>query len=221
MKIFQSTRSPRSYLFLAAILTVSIAAADETVTETGFYKLVAVEADQNNARAILEFENGQRSLVHRGDPIGECLITEIADNGLAMACPGADLNLPLNTARIRSTSQPGHWSPDPASYQYSISGKVLKRLLTNKEQLASNFCIVPQARDGRIYGYRIDAVENSNWSSISGLAIDDIIVSVNGAPANEPAAFIRAVNTLQGIGQIDLQVERDSELLAVTFEAVQ
>ncbi len=206
---------------LALLSAAGVVAADDTISAAGYYQLIATQDGNGEAVAVLEFEDGDRNTVRAGDPIGECLVTAVDDNSLQLACPGADLHLPLNTARIRSTSQPGRWSPDPGSYQYSMSGKALKKLLADKEQLAANFCIVPQLKDGRVHGYRIDALHAPNPLADLGLAVDDVIIGINGAHVDEPGSFLRTVHTLAGAKSFSLEVERGSEVLALTYELTQ
>ncbi len=206
---------------LALLSATGVVVADGKESAAGYYQLVATEGGNGDTVAVLEFEDGDRNMVRAGDPIGECLVTAIDENSLQLACPGADLHLPLNTARIRSTSQPGRWSPDPGSYQYSVSGKALKRLLADREQLAANFCIVPHVKDGRVHGYRIDELNAANPLADLGLAVDDVIIGINGAHVDEPGSFLRTVRTLTGAQSFDLEVERGSEVLALTYELTQ
>ena len=206
---------------LALTSAAGAVVADDTVSAAGYYQLIATQGGNGDAVAVLEVENGDSNTVRAGDPIGECLVTAIDDNSLQLACPGADLHLPLNTARIRSTSQPGRWSPDPGSYQYSVSGKALKKLLADKEQLAANFRIVPHVKDGRVHGYRIDELNAANALADLGLAVDDVIIGINGAHVDEPGSFLRTVNMLAGAQSFDLEVERGSEILALTYELSQ
>ena len=216
-----SARALRLTLCLALLSAAGLVAADDTVSGAGYYQLIATQGGNGDAVAVLEFEDGVRNMVRAGDPIGECLVTAIDDNSLQLACPGADLHLPLNTARIRSTSQPGRWSPDPGSYQYSVSGKALKKLLADKERLAANFCIVPHVKDGHVHGYRIDALSAANPLADLGLAVDDVIIGINGAHVDEPGSFLRTVHTLASAQSFDLEVERGSKVLALTYEPVQ
>jgi S1-C subfamily serine protease len=93
-------------------------------------------------------------------------------------------------------------------------GKLVS-VMQNRQRLVSQITLVPEVADNRLTGYRVSYLAPDGDIAGMGIRENDLILSVNGAPASEPAGFVRSIDSLAEQTAFSIQIVRDNQLVSL------
>jgi general secretion pathway protein C len=156
---------------------------------------------------ILEIERTRVVLLNNGR-------TEILDITSIPAAPGQAALVPPPSApatgfgaTLRQTG------PDT----YAIQRQDVENTLANLNQVALQARVVPSFTNGVAKGFKLFAMRPDSIYARLGLKNGDILQRVNGFALDSPPNALEAYQHLRSSSRIELEVERDGQLLRKTY----
>ena len=96
-----------------------------------------------------------------------------------------------------------------AEGRYEIKRRTLELALGNLGSLARSARVMPEARDGKPYGFRLFAIRADGPFAKLGLRNDDVLVSINGLDIATPEHVLDAYGKLKTARQLVLGLIRE------------
>lgn len=84
-------------------------------------------------------------------------------------------------------------------------------IVQHPERLLDMMRAMPVMQNGKLEGYRVFPVGNSNAFSQLGLQPGDIVTSVNGVPLNNPAQSMQVLNNIRTSSQVSVTFTRNGQ----------
>jgi general secretion pathway protein C len=100
---------------------------------------------------------------------------------------------------------------------YAIQRQDVENTLANLNQVAMQARVVPAFTNGVAKGFKLFAMRPDSLYARLGLKNGDIIQRVNGFALDSPNQTLEAYNHLRGSSRIDLEFERDGQVLRKTY----
>lgn len=190
-------------LALLCLLAVQTQASDPQ------FRLVGTMPAQKRALAIVEFE-GEQFTVREGDTIDGCVIARIDKRQIQLECDdvGRDKHMSYGDRDRYAGFVKGH-------QVVNVERSKLVSVVQDRQKLVSQISLVPEVSDHRVTGYRVSYLAPGGDLAGMGIQENDLILSVNGAPASEPAGFIRSIDSLAGQSAFSIEVERGDRLVSL------
>lgn len=129
------------------------------------------------------------------------------------------LRLPKNSGSSTSPARPtGAPTPPVPRNVYGRTlpaGQNLNQLrneiVQHPERLLDMMRAMPVMQQGKLKGYRVFPVGNSNAFSKLGLQPGDIVTSVNGTPLDNPAQSMKVLNNIRTSSQVSITFTRNGQ----------
>ena len=100
---------------------------------------------------------------------------------------------------------------------YAIQRQDVENTLANLNQIAMQARVVPAFIDGVPKGFKLFAMRPDSIYARLGLKNGDILQRVNGFTLDSPTQTLEAYQHLRGSSRIELEVERDGQLMRKTY----
>ena len=188
------------------------------IADAGELRLVAtmrVDPDPGlSSRALFE-SNGEQLHAGIGDAVGECRLAGVTDKQVLLDCSKEMVTLILQSGIAMHA--PGEDEIPISRYEVSLPRSEFLAALVDRQRLAGQLSLEPYVRHGFLYGYRVAWLKPGGDFERLGLQTEDVLVSLNGARAAEPATFMQVVNSLGGQMSFDVGVDRDGELISYAY----
>jgi len=180
--------------------------------------LVGTLVSPLHAKAVFQHANGSERILIQGDAIADCTIDRIDTRYVTVICRDQQMLIPLDYAQTESENFARSSVQDSTTRQsYSISRTRLVELVQDRQRLISQISFVPEIKDDTMTGYRVSQLRPDGDLSDFGLRNEDVITAVNGTPANQPDAFVEAVNASSRMRVINVEVERGDRLVTINY----
>lgn len=104
----------------------------------------------------------------------------------------------------------------PVVYGRNLPGtqnlmQLRNELVSHPESLLDMMRAMPVMQNGKLEGYRVFPVGNSNAFSQLGLQPGDIVTSVNGMPLDNPAQSMQVLNNIRTSSQVSVTFTRNGQ----------
>jgi general secretion pathway protein C len=100
---------------------------------------------------------------------------------------------------------------------YAIQRQDVENTLANLNQVALQARVVPSFSNGIAKGFKLFAMRPDSIYARLGLKNGDILQRVNGFTLDSPTQTLEAYNHLRGSSRIELEFERDGQVLRKTY----
>ena len=100
---------------------------------------------------------------------------------------------------------------------YAIQRQDVENTLANLNQVAMQARVVPAFSNGVSKGFKLFAMRPDSLYTRLGLKNGDIVQRVNGFMLDSPTQTLEAYNHLRGSSRIELEIERDGQVLRKTY----
>jgi len=100
---------------------------------------------------------------------------------------------------------------------YAIQRQDVENTLANLNQVALQARVVPAFTNGVSKGFKLFAMRPDSLYTRLGLKNGDIVQRVNGFTLDSPTQTLEAYNHLRGSSRIELEIERDGQVLRKTY----
>ena len=166
--------------------------------------------------AIVKY-NGKLYTVKIGDKIGDYKVEYIDDFYIVVSKGDKEFKIYLS---LKSTG-----SPKKTVSREKKEDKPKKVVKVNRRDIKKNLktafkdiIAIPALRSGKMIGWRILKVKEGSIFDKYGLRRGDIIVSINGKPANEITSISDFYKIIKDTKNINLEVKRGKEVVEVFIE---
>jgi type II secretory pathway component PulC len=172
------------------------------------WRLAATLTQPGSAAALIEHD-GQQWWLRPGDDLGACRLVQVKDSSAAFDCDSGPLLLRL------AQGQGDGMAPAPvAAVEHIILPPGTLQLLASRPQAVVRAIEMrPEVYGDAVVGWRIARLDEAGSLGGLGLQEADLLVDVNGFPANEPGRFVAALRDLPEQGAFTLDVLRDGQPL--------
>ena len=171
------------------------------------FRLVGTMPAVDRALAIVELD-GRQVTVREGDSIDACVIAQIDKRQIHLQCEDSGHSKHMSYGDRYASFVTGH-------QLINVDREKLVSVMQNRQRLVSQITLVPEVADNRMSGYRVSYLAPDGDLAGLGIRENDLILGVNGAPANEPAGFVRSIDSLAEQTAFTIQVERDNRLVNI------
>jgi general secretion pathway protein C len=100
---------------------------------------------------------------------------------------------------------------------YAIQRQDVENTLANLNQIAMQARVVPAFTNGVSKGFKLFAMKPDSLYARLGLKNGDILQRVNGFALDSPTQALEAYNHLRGSSRIELEIERDGQVVRKTY----
>jgi hypothetical protein len=206
-------------LILTALVLAGTAPRGGAGDGTFTWRLSGTLVNGTDSKALVHDGLGTERLLRVGDRIADCELVQVTPRTAAFRCdPGGETLSLQPDLGARDKVSFGSAGRDPGRSPYlQVSRAWLHGLMADKQRLVRAIAFQPEVHHGSMHGYRLSHVSDSAGVGRLGLQRDDIVVSVNGAPASQPEAFMETLNALSQAGAISLEIERDSRVITLHY----
>ena len=193
--------------------------APETTLNLTLRGIVAANPDVKRSLAIIASNGiGQTYAVGAQLPGGAVIQSIYPDRVLL------SLNGRMQTLRLPKTGN-GSGTDDnamlPSAVPNVVYGSTLPanqslsqlrhELVSHPERLLDMMRAMPVMQNGKLEGYRVFPVGNSNAFGKLGLEPGDVVTSVNGMPLDNPAQSMRVLNSIRTSDQVSITFMRNGQ----------
>ena len=197
------------------LIALSLASLTAGAGELRLVATMRVDPDPGlSSRALFE-RNGEQLHAGIGDAVGECRLAGVTDKQVLLDCSEEMVTLMLQSGIAMPA--PGVDEIATSHYEVSLPRREFLAALDDRQRLASQLSLEPYVRHGFLYGYRVAWLKPGGDFERLGLQTEDVLVSLNGARAAEPATLMQVVNSLGGQMSFDVGVDRDGELISYAY----
>ena len=197
---------------LSLIACAALAQAADTLRLAG--TVVLSPGGGHPSHAVFETADGDQLIVDVGQEVDGCVLVEVRRHRATMDCAQGLVSLGLRSdlrARRTATAAAGD------RYLVTLPRKAFVLAVNDRQRIAGQISLEPAVRDGWLQGYLVTWIEPGGDFYRLGLREGDVVVSLNGAAASAPGAFMQALNGLQGQTAFDLTVERQGRRIAYSY----
>jgi general secretion pathway protein C len=100
---------------------------------------------------------------------------------------------------------------------YAIQRQDVENTLANLNQVAMHARVVPSFVNGVSKGFKLFAMRPDSIYTRLGMKNGDILQRVNGFELTSPTQALEAYNHLRSSSRIELEIERDGQVLRKTY----
>ncbi len=169
-------------------------------------------------KAVFQHGNGTERILMQGDAIADCTVEGIDSRYVSLSCGDQQTLFTLDYGLGYSAPPTRHLARDTATQQsYAMSRTRLLRLVQDRQRLVGQISLIPEIENDTMVGYRVRNLKPDGDFTDLGLRNEDVITAVNGTPANQPQAFIDAVNASGRIQVLNVDIERGNRLLSINY----
>lgn len=198
----------RSAVYAMALGVVAPAPAGEPT------RLAATLVAAGDAAALVEFPTGQAWL-RPGDSMEGCVLLRVEATAAELECEARRIYLELE----EGAGAPAEVAPEPTMSSVALPPGMLQSLADRPQALALAADFAPVVEDGQLRGWTVARLDSASELAGLGLQEADVIHTVNGAPAAEPAAFAAALKALPESHAFTLELWRDGLPLTLLVAA--
>lgn len=177
-------------------------------------RLAATLVSAGDAAALVEFPSGQAWL-RTGDSMEGCRLLRVEAAAAELECEGEPVRLQLEAGRGEPVESP----PEPDMTSVALPPGMLQSLADRPQALALAADFAPLVEDGLVRGWTVARLDETGNLAGLGLQEADVIHTVNGAPASEPAAFVAALKALPASHAFTLELWRQGRPLTLLVAA--
>lgn len=202
---------------LAALVSIGIAPQGGASAERPAWRLSGTMLDGFHSKVLLRDGQGAEHALRVGGRIGGCTLLKVTRRTAVFRCGRGGRILSLYAeGGAPGGPRPGERALEQDPYR-ALSRAWLHALAADKQRLVRAISLRPVVRQGAMHGYRLDHISESAGLGGLGLQRDDIVTSVNGAPASQPEAFMETVNALSQARVISIGIERGERTLTLHY----
>ncbi len=173
------------------------------------FRLVGTMPVGDRALAIIELD-GRQVTVREGDTIDACVIEQIDKRRIHFRCDDSG-----HSKRMTYSEREPYASGVTGHQVINVDRGTLVSAMQNRQQLVSQITLVPEVADNRLTGYRVSYLAPDGDLAGMGIRENDLILSVNGAPASEPAGFMRSIDSLAEQSAFSIQIAREDRFVSL------
>jgi general secretion pathway protein C len=205
-------------MHLFGVANATTVNAPETTLNLTLRGIVAANPDMRQSLAIIA-SNGTGNLYAVGAQLpGGAVIQSIYPDRVLLSLNGRmqTLRLPKSSGSsgggisLLSPSTPGvvYGSTLPATENLN---QLRNELVSHPERLLDMMRAMPVMQNGKLSGYRVYPVGNSDAFGKLGLEPGDIVTAVNGIPLDNPAQSLQVLNNIRTSDQVSITFTRNGQ----------
>lgn len=193
--------------------------APETTLNLTLRGVVAASPNAKQSLAIIS-SNGVSQMYAVGAQLpGNALLQAIYPDHVLLSLNGRlqTLNLPKSDSSSDGTDTSAAQPPIPqVIYGSNLPAtenlnQLRNELVSHPERLLDMMRAMPVMENGKLSGYRVFPVGNSNAFGNLGLEPGDIVTAVNGMPLDNPAQSLQVLNNIRTSEQISITFIRNGQ----------
>ncbi len=194
-------------------------APPETAVDLELVATMVVARDESWSLALVrERESGRPWLVRRGSALpGGALVTRVVDRRVWLTRGGRaeaiDLAVEANEPPAAPRSREIRCDGD----RCEIDRALVERLLRDPSQVAGDALFAPAPRDGRPWGFRVNAVRPSSVFAQIGLRSGDVVTAINGQPTATPDQLLALWTRLRSASRLAVRIDRRGAALTLDY----
>jgi general secretion pathway protein C len=100
---------------------------------------------------------------------------------------------------------------------YTIQRQDVENTLANLSEVAMQARVVPSLINGASKGFKLFAMRPDSLYTRLGLKNGDILQRINGSSLDDPTRALDAYHQLRGASRIELEIERDGQVLRKAY----
>jgi S1-C subfamily serine protease len=100
---------------------------------------------------------------------------------------------------------------------YRVDRASLRAVIGNRPLVSRSARVVPELRDGRPRGLRMDSVSAGGLLAQLGLQNGDVVRTVNGMPLTSPERVLNAYALLAKASKITLEIDRGPQSVSIEY----
>ncbi len=201
--------------------------------DLGARLLATSAADQHRySSALIAVSGGDPDVYAIGDTLGDAVIENIdrervlvrrADGTQELLRLGSGFGSTETSGREPPGSRAGEkidWSQGIEALgdgHYRLDRTLLGDAVDNLDQLGKGLKVAPNFKDGKAAGYRLLKFRNDSPLALLGLERNDVIVGVDGKPA-DPTVALDLLQRIDDLDRLELQIKRRGEFLDLKYE---
>jgi general secretion pathway protein C len=199
--------------------------APETQLKLTLYGVFASE-DKGEAWAIVADPRGEEQHYGIGDPLpGGAELVEVYPDRIILRRSGRYETLKLPQEEKLGGAQAAAARAPASASSRTPSGEVLRQyrqtLRNDPQSLMSLVRPQPVRENGQFLGFRLLPGRDKEFLQQVGLQAGDIVTAINGVKLDSPVKGVRALQALAEGDQVSLDLQRDGESLALSFQVPQ
>lgn len=204
----------------AAAAPVNTADAPETHLNLVLRGILAATPMEEASAIISMGQRGEELTYGIGDQVSGATLREIHPDRVILERNGRfeTLRMPKDFEDDLIRTSPEQASSPRADTPGSVIGEIRQKILRNPTSFGEYAIPVPYNENGKLRGYKLQPQGNRALFDQVGLDPNDVILSVNGVPLNNPARGITALRRLQRAKEIDLKILRNGAEIPLHFE---
>ncbi len=194
-----------SILLVASMFFVPAKAATLKLSN---FELSGVIVNNSDSLAVLFDKETRHELVVRvGDVVAGCVLDYIRRSRVNFYCNDDVQTLTLRSLSSDFSAQANKvvWSPS-----VTLSTEQQARLFDQPADFITEFNLVPYMHEGKLIAYEVRNIpQDEQLTKRLDLQQGDLIVTVNGVSASEPAEFSKAFEQIKFTQSIDVELIRE------------
>lgn len=215
--VFNADALADMHLFGTANVNNAVNAPETTLNLT-LRGIVAANPDMQQSLAIIA-SNGTGQMYAVGAQLpGGAIIQSIYPDRVLLSLNGHMQTLRLPKANGGSDSDISLLPPTTPGVVYGSTlppvenlNQLRNELVSHPERLLDMMRAMPVMQDGKLSGYRVYPVGNSDAFGKLGLQPGDIVTAVNGIPLDNPAQSLQVLNNIRASEQVSITFTRNGQ----------
>lgn len=218
--VFDSSKLADMHLFGVANTSGPVSAPETTLNLT-LQGIVAAQANINSHESLaIIADNGIEQMYAVGEQLpGGAQIQSIYPDHVLLNLDGRTQSLRLpKTSDATSTNDNAMLPVSMPSVVYGSNlpptqnlNQLRNELMSHPERLLDVMRAMPVMENGKMTGYRVFPVGNSDAFAKLGLKPGDLVTAVNGMPLDNPAASMRVLNSIKTSEQVSITYTRNGQ----------
>jgi len=115
-------------------------------------------------------------------------------------------------------NQPGALASQVGAGSYVIDQRALTAALDNPGQAMTDARLLPNARDGKVDGFKVSEVKPAGLFAMIGLRNGDTLLKINDFAIDSPDRAMQSFVSLKGQSRIKLDLVRDGQPVTLTYD---
>ena len=179
-------------------------------------------SSQNKPYALLSISGGKIKFYSVGDKVNTYELTAIKHNSVQITKNSQHSIIKLQQNTTATLLEP-MTNPQQSLQQsdYTLKRNRLTDIRDNTQKWLNAVTIRLHVSEGRMFGYRIDSINDLQLTQNIGLQKGDIIQAVNGIPVSQPELFAKTINNLLDKSEITLFIERGHKLHKIILNIIE
>ena len=170
---------------------------------------------ENSVAVLYEIQSDQEWFARIGSRWGECVVADIQRQYVHMECSEGEYSLRISANNARRGAVVEELPQEAQMLQVKDQESI--KVLSDTMEFISSLRLTPYSVKGQVKGYRIAHIATNGLAETLDLQQDDLITSIRGIPATQSMDFLRALRDLSDSGVVEMEIQREGNILHKTF----